>query len=72
MPRRRIAAVQLLQIVRGQRVGLQLLDRLPGQEDERTYNLGNEALEPGGPFQRTVVSGVVSVRNAMLLIRGNI
>ena len=48
------------------------LDRLPGQEDERTYNLGNEALEPGGPFQRTVVSGVVSVRNAMLLIRGNI
>jgi len=61
----RVQAMEIHMLVRS-------LDQTPGAPDERTYNLGNDALTPGGPFRRTVVSGVVSVRNAKLLIRGNI
>ena len=61
----RVQAMEIHMLVRS-------LDQTPGTPDERTYNLGNDALTPGGLFQRTVVSGVVSVRNAKLLIRGNI
>ncbi|MCG3171043.1 MAG: hypothetical protein CALGDGBN_02616 [Pseudomonadales bacterium] len=40
--------------------------------DGRSYDLGGEVFAPGGNFHRTVVSFSVSLRNAKLLIRGNI
>ncbi len=51
---------------------LRSVDPDPAYTDTNRYDLGGTSFTPGGHFHRLAVRTVVSLRNAKLLIRGNI